>query len=544
MTVPAQVLHRLLDRHPIAAGRAAELQAEYWGEIKERLRAEYRADELPAVIDWAPTITLDGRPWTLDRHEYLREPYSDGPAGIWHPHQTHVKATQMGLTSLAILKCVYGARWRDYRGILYLFPSRTDVLEFSKSRLTPLIADNPDSVGRWIRDTDSAGLKRIGQTFLYLRGMISRVGLKGVPVDLMVFDESDEAPQRMMHMATKRMAHSEYKEVMLLSNPTLPDYGIGLAYDQSDGRRWLLKCPACGSWRDMVEDWPECIREVGQDTIRACVSCGGVLDPDMGEWVAQRPDITRDRVGRQYSQLWSHYVPPSDILAEWRDPEVSDVSFFNLTIGIPYIEAEHRLSIEEVLRCCGDHGIASEDPGPCTMGVDQGKDLHVVIGRRGAPRGRILHIGVYRDWDELDRLMRVFHVSRCVVDALPNQHPARAFALRHGHKVFLSYYVRSQKGGYKWDEEKHQVNSNRTESLDSSHNEIADGAVWLPKRCEIVQEFAAHLHNVGKKLEENEKTGSKEYTYVNLGVDHFRHAYNFECMARHYGRGSFFEEVL
>ncbi len=37
---------------------------------------------------------------------------------------------------------------------------------------------------------------------------------------------------------------------------------------------------------------------------------------------------------------------------------------------------------------------------------------------------------------------------------------------------------------------------------------------------------------VSKKLEEDEETGSKRYVYVKLGPDHFRHAFNYECMAR------------
>ena len=46
------------------------------------------------------------------------------------------------------------------------------------------------------------------------------------------------------------------------------------------------------------------------------------------------------------------------------------------------------------------------------------------------------------------------------------------------------------------------------------------------------EEFAKHLHNVAKKLDEDEETGSKRYIYVKLGVDHFRHAFNYEAMAR------------
>jgi hypothetical protein len=55
--------------------------------------------------------------------------------------------------------------------------------------------------------------------------------------------------------------------------------------------------------------------------------------------------------------------------------------------------------------------------------------------------------------------------------------------------------------------------------------------IMLPQNCEVVKEFATHLHNVAKKLQENEETGSKRYVYVKLGPDHFRHSFNYMSMA-------------
>ena len=185
------------------------------------------------------------------------------------------------------------------------------------------------------------------------------------------------------------------------------------------------------------------------------------------------------------------------------------------------------------MHLCGSDGIESASPGPCSMGVDQGKDLHVVIGKKGLDKpDSVIHLGVYRDWEELDRLMNNFNVERCVVDALPETRNARAFAERHKGLIFLNYYQINQKGGCKWDEGNLTVACNRTESLDESHNQVMYRKLFLPKSCGVVQEFAQHLHNVAKKLEEDDETGSKRYVYVKLGVDHFRHAFNYECMAR------------
>ena len=443
-----------------------------------------------------------------------------------------MKAAQMGLTSKAMLRVAYGARYGGYRGILYLFPSKSDVTDFSKGRIDPLIDENPDTIGKWLQDTDSANIKRIWNAFLYLRGMKSRVGLKSIPVDFIVFDEMDEAPQFSVDMAIERMAHSEFKEILKLSNPTLPDYGIDKAFQETDQRYWLLKCPACNSHTCLEDTFPDCLIERHGKVIRACQRCSQELNPAFGEWVAKRPAIT-DKRGYHYSQLFSYFVDPGDILHQFRATN-NLTDFYNLKIGDAYVEATNRLSVQEVLALCSNEGIASQDSGPCSMGADQGKDLHVVIGKKQPQKAdKIIHLGIYKDWEELDRLMRNFNVCRCVVDALPETRNARAFAERFRGKVFLNYYNEHQKGSYAWNEKELIVSCNRTESLDASHKDVMEQNIILPKECEIVREFTQHLHNVAKKLEEDEETGSKRYVYVKLGVDHFRHAFNYEAMARH-----------
>jgi hypothetical protein len=179
------------------------------------------------------------------------------------------------------------------------------------------------------------------------------------------------------------------------------------------------------------------------------------------------------------------------------------------------------------------------------MGIDQGKDLHVVIGKAIPQKaGKIIHLGIYKDWEELDRLMKNFKVSRCVVDALPETRNARAFADRFKGRIYLNYYNQYQKGRYAWNEKDLTVSCNRTESLDASHAEIMHGQIILPKECEIVQQFARHCSSVAKKLEEDEETGVKRYVYVKLGEDHFRHAFNYEAMARQASANLVFPDIF
>lgn len=490
--------------------------------------AQSKSESGPTLIEWVESagLILDGHPFNFGRHEYLREPYCDT-----HPYQVYMKGAQMGLTTLALLRTFHSARYRGFKGILYLFPNLNDVLDFSKARVAPLIDENPDTIGKWIRDTDAAGIKQIWNCFIYMRGMNSRSGLKSIPVDFSIYDELDEAPQNSVDLAMERMSHSEFREVLMLSNPTLPDYGIDKAFQETDQRYYLLKCGKCGEYTCLEDTFQDCLIELKDKVIRVCSKCKAELNPAVGEWVARRPSVI-DKRGYHYSQLFSQYVDPGEIFRQFRTTN-NRQDFFNLKIGVPYVEAENRLSVQQILALCGSDGIAGQDPGPCFMGVDQGKDLNVVIGKKQSQKaGKIVHLGIYRDWEELDRLMMNFNVARCVVDGQPETRNARVFAEKFKGKVFLNFYREFFKGNYKWDEGNMTVVCNRTESLDASHNEILSAQIILPREGEIVREFAKHLANVAKKLEEDEETGSRRYVYIKLGPFHFRHAYNYEAMAR------------
>jgi len=230
--------------------------------------------------------------------------------------------------------------------------------------------------------------------------------------------------------------------------------------------------------------------------------------------------------------------------------------FYNLKIRIAYVEAQNRLTVQQVLDCCGDNGIQSGSDTGTFMGIDQGNHLHVVIGKHHPKRsGEVIHIGEYlgnkeKDgsaWLQLDEMMKRFKVMRCVVDGLPETKHARAFAERFRGRVFLCFSNVFQKGSYRWDEKAMLVNANITETLDASHRELADGTILLPaKSSEIVQTFAKHCHCMAKKLEEDEETGSQRYVYVRKvgGEDHYRAAFNFFCMALHDSPDLLFPELL
>ena len=448
------------------------------------------------------------------------------------------KAAQIGGTTWAILRslhaCLCGLN------VIYFFPTRTDVLEFSRSRVGPLLADNP-FLARLMTDTDTAGLKRIGDAHLYLRGMQSTVGMKSVPADMVVFDELDEAAPEAKAMARERLAHSDYKRVIELSNPSLPDYGIDEAYQASDQRHWTLRCGACGTWTALDKEFPRSWAR------RSRSSSPATMAASTGRAPSALPNLTSQRAsgwptfragpihGYRISQLFSPKVDPGEILREYRTTRFPD-RFYNLKIGIAWADTQNRVDRATVLACCGEEPVweKADERSSCTMGVDIGKDLHVVVSRRlkdDREARQIVYLGTHQSYAELDDLMKRFRVTCCVVDAMPELHATRAFAERHSGDVFMCFFNEHQKGEPKWDHEKRLVLVNRTEAMDISRGVLRDRKRILPRRSPVVEEFAAHVANNAKRLEEDQETGEQRYKYVRTGPDHFSLALTYDCLA-------------
>lgn len=156
-----------------------------------------------------------------------------------------------------------------------------------------------------------------------------------------------------------------------------------------------------------------------------------------------------------------------------------------------------------------------------------------MIGKRHPDKsGQLIHVASFPDWNHLNDLMKRFNVSKAVIDALPETRLSREFAREHKGKVYCCFYQEHQKGNYKWNDRELTVAANRTESLDASHNELSQGNIILPRNSETIQEFARQCSNIARVLETDPDTGSSRYVYLKTGPDHFRHAFNYECMAR------------
>ena len=486
-------------------------------------------------------LQLATGPYEIKQHEYQIGWLEEDA-----PQQCFIKGAQIGASEINVLKTLHGhVHGRYNQGSLYLFPTRDDVKDFSKSRFDPLIESNP-FIGAYVKNTDSQNIKKVGQGFLYLRGARStkNVGgtkksssqLKSISVDRVVFDEFDEMEETMIELAQYRVSHSKIKELIYLGTPTIPDYGIDRMYQNSDQRVWMVECPACGKEASLDLEFPNSLRRRLDGTVyRACIHCTAEVHPSKGRWVAQYPNKSKDLVGWWISQLNSLYVDPTLILNKYEDPPYGNLSeVMNSTLGRAYIPAENRLTHAEVYACCGDDPMVNKHEGPCCMGVDVGSSLHVVIAQRLSRKTlKVIKIGRYSSFNDLHDLARDFNVKSAVIDLFPEKRKVVEFQKAENFSVFGCNYVETRTGQIAWDEKDHIIKGNRTEICDMTHDLVSNpGGMVIPRRNTEVDEFVKEVCNIAKVLDEDPDTGSKTFRYKKLSVnDHYRHALNYALLA-------------
>jgi len=491
-------------------------------------------------------------------HAYQLEPMTSR-----HRRVCYMKATGGGFSELEILRALHGMIYGRYPlGVLYLFPTTDDVGEYSKSRFGPLIAANPVSIGKFVKSggkgTDTTSLKKVGDANLFLRGarltQIIEGGtsdkeaskLRGIQVNRVVFDELDLMDEDAIAKGLGRSRSSAIQEEAYISNPTAEGIGIDKLFQQSDQRYWFRRC-SCGERFSADERFPDCIRlgDDGRGYI-ACPKCGKPVPthagPGTGEWVAKRPDV-KEMAGYHWSQLSSAYNDPADILKEFNDPQNPNLSdTYHLRLGLPHTPKEARLSQGQVFECCGSEAMPTYHGGPCAMGVDIGREFHVVIGTRTAKdRYEILRMAripcaanqvtMNSAWAAVHDLSRAFNVRSAVVDIRPYEHDARKFRASEPYRILLCEYTENALIENVVNDETGVVKVYRTGICDATHRLVAEGALRIPRRCPEVELYAKHVASMAKILETNKKTGAQVYRYIGPEDDHYRHALNYFYLA-------------
>ena len=498
---------------------------------------------------WVKGLHIDGRPFDLEGRSYqleiMRPVCEDGK--VKH-NEVIKKGSQTGATMGKSLEIAHGARYGLYpQGIIYYFPSKAAVEDFSGSRFKPLLQDNYEDIGRYCNDINSVYTRRIGKTNVNFRGCSGTTIIGGIakdstqvrqtPADWILLDERDLFDDEMAAQVNQRLGNSTIRRRSDMGTPKLPDDGIDRLYGISDMRRWMIKCE-CRKHTCMETEFPNCIKVEEGRGFPVCIHCGREINRSDGQWVPDSP--SKDTVGYWCSQLLNPNRDLLQVLKEYDDPEEYDTTeaeFQRTVLGKAFARAEDLLRETEVYQCCTQDQMAYSHKGPCAMGFDVGFPLiHVVIGHRiGKDRFRIVKLARVSEWKNLHDLAHRFNVKATVGDAMPESHKIREWAgteAGYGNTVYPCYYTTHLKTFDNWGTD-NIVKVNRTDVFDESHQMVVNpGRMLIPRRCQEIDIFAHQMCMTAKFLE-TDKRGNMEYHYRKVGdkQDHYRNALNYFYLA-------------
>ncbi len=505
----------------------------------------YQVSPAARIADLQPPIKIDGSQLDFTAYPFIPA-IIDCPA----PRITIIKGAQLGFTSAMVLRSIMRMKYLGLRGLLYLFPRDRDVTDFSRARFSRVL-ENP-ALKPLVTDTDSIGLKRIGEGFAYFRAAswdatkegIGSPGLKSIPVDELIEDERDEMNDDAVEQAQHRLDSSELVSPVgngveiNLSTPSIPGYGVDLAYETTNQQVWMIKCRGCGEWTCLELRWPEAFGRRGSDYFRMCARCGKEIHPVDGEWVARRPD-EKNRFGFYVSQLSSVRRHPNVIMEEYEKQTAKGKirEFTRSVLGRAYADIDQSLN-KPMLDALTDPQFPRQlhDDGPCGMGVDAGsRDFHWAVGKRVTSSfNRIIGFGICRDEEEVIRLAKAFNVEKMVIDEMAEARAVRRIKQALSGVAYGCHYT-DQRGDVTWDVMDKIVKTNRTASLDQSHYNLTHGIYQLPALDQFYHEvFAPQVVNLVRKVKpRGQETGDEVAIWVPKGSknDHFRHAVNYLDLA-------------
>jgi len=498
----------------------------------------------PAYWADAMGIQVQGGRFVFGDREYQVQPMCDCSRV-----KTWMKGTQVGGTEAELITNFHGLIHGRYpSGVMYVFPGESDVTDFSKTRATELISRNKLAIGQFVGNINAAGVRKIGNGYLYARFASLNQNIQGIakqskhlrstPVDKIVYEEFDLHDPEAEEQAESRKGASDVDESVYISNPTVPDYGIHRKYEQSDQRHRWIKCPKCNKFTTCLElSFPECVLERHGKTYYGCIKCGTELNRRQGEWVAHER-------GNEFPGWWISRFQSlkasgdaARIIARFRHPDLDIANFYRMVWGKPYVDASHRLTPQMVYECCGPDAMQSRSTGPCAMGVDVGKVLNVVIGRKIGEKARqILWVGRVDGFEDLHDLGKWYNVQCCGIDFEPETRMCRKFRDQEPYPVYLIDYADRTVKVSTEDEQAGVVRVGRTELCDETHNLIANQLVELPrKKHKEIELFAKQCAAMVKFIQDT-PSGKVRGRYVKTGdgQDHYRHALGYFQQACEY----------
>jgi len=495
----------------------------------EKAKLEKLMEADPLIWAHAKRISLrDGVAFTLKGMKYLFDIVSCKKKTV-----NCKKGAQMCFTTAMFLRAVHACRYRVYdQNIMYMMPTKTAVERLSQVSFDPIFEYNP-----WIMnkgDTNTTMCREInGRSIVMVGAQPKKVGgtstkdtdnLRSIPCDEVDRDELDLMDMDMVYMSKQRLKRSRFGYERNWSTPTYPLYGIDLAYEESDRRKWQIQCRVCGKHTCLGDTFPNSIIQKAGRWFRSCIHCHSEIYVEDGHWEAEYSD--RREAGFWVSGLLSPLADLDEYMYQYHNVEGAQMSeFMRSTLGIATTEAENQLDETTILsRCSSDHNQMISS-GETVYGADMGKKIHVVFGVRTAREAYDV-LCAYRlnSLRELHDLALKMNAHGAVIDSGPYDHGVRDFQRTEPYSIYLCQYSEQMPGKPIWDRKSGILKCNRNEWCDKVHTTFTKNNIRIPRSSIEINEYARQMTRTAKTIITHPDTGVPKPRWIKLGDDHYYHA--------------------
>lgn len=303
--------------------------------------------------------TIKSRPLTFisKSDPFRHRPWQEEILNDLHPNKVVQKSRQLGMSEISATEALWFADMHDNVNIMYTFPTKQQMEDFSKTRVDPVINNSKYLLSKTDK-INSVSTKAIGNSYLFMRTAGDGRQGEGADIDAYFADEYDRMAEGIETSFTESLQSSKYKLIRRWSTPTIPGTKINKAYMESDQRCYLHKCDKCGKWQQITIDnivqvrdgINPVTREIAKGTYEyLCKHCKKPLNRfNLGEWVAKRPDI-KDTRGYFISQLNAVWISADDI-KERENKYAFKSLFHNYVLGEPFANVAMEITDADIQR--------------------------------------------------------------------------------------------------------------------------------------------------------------------------------------------------
>ena len=118
-------------------------------------------------------------------------PWQEQVLNDQHKNKVVQKARQLGMSEIATTEMLWFADCHDNVNIMYTFPTLSQMADFSKTRVDPVLDSSQRLQEKMIKGLNNVSTKAIGRSHIFMRTAGDGSQGEGVDVDMYCADEYD-----------------------------------------------------------------------------------------------------------------------------------------------------------------------------------------------------------------------------------------------------------------------------------------------------------------------------------------------------------------